>query len=265
MGMNKNRLEYLLKLNNVSVIETYFKKRRIFKIRDKDKKQRTSYKYKACCICLYDYRNGDQLRKLKCNHYFHQHCIDVWFERKTHCPLCKQSVISAKVLSKKSNPSDISSSTSTNTTSSTSSSTVTTTESEEEKEHVIDVQKEHKYSLSDSHCSYKQTAMTSSTNNKYVSDDSSLSTTTRHSTANHLVARHRKNYSQSHSFQSQSAQNSLNGEVVNNHVINQNDSNNMNPFSVTATTTSTNDISLSSSPTNYNSQYTEDYKSSFAV
>ena len=253
-------------LNNVSVIETYVKKRKLF--RSKSSKEQTNYKYKACCICLYDYRNGDKLRKLKCNHYFHQKCIDVWFERKTHCPLCKQSVISAKILSKRSNSSvvslDISSSSTTSSANNTSSSFASSsTESEEEKECVVDVRKEQKYSLSDSHCSHKPTTTAKESmmlSNKYISDDSSFSTTRHCNASNRMVARHRKHFSHS---QSQSTS-SLKGELVMMH--HPNDSNNhssLNPFAVTSTapTMSMNDVSLSSSPTNDISQHNDGYNS----
>ena len=38
-------------------------------------------KYRACCICLFDYRDGEEIRTLKCNHYFHKKCVDIWFKK----------------------------------------------------------------------------------------------------------------------------------------------------------------------------------------
>ena len=103
-------------LNAVSVIEIYHKKRSKYSFGSVLKrKKEIKYKYKACCICLRDYRNGDKIRKLNCNHYFHQKCIDPWVKKNIQCPLCKQSVINAQILSKRRNTtnSDISTSTST--------------------------------------------------------------------------------------------------------------------------------------------------------
>lgn len=47
-----------------------------------------------CCICLGDFAEGEQLRKLPgCGHLFHIDCIDKWLEEHKTCPLCVQSVV----------------------------------------------------------------------------------------------------------------------------------------------------------------------------
>ncbi|RWS22466.1 RING finger domain containing protein-like protein [Leptotrombidium deliense] len=33
---------------------------------------------KSCAICLESFITNDCLKILKCNHYFHEKCIDVW-------------------------------------------------------------------------------------------------------------------------------------------------------------------------------------------
>merc|ERR1719313_1182592 len=43
-----------------------------------------------CMVCLADFEDGDELRKLHCDHMFHVDCIDEWLRRSPHCPLCKQ-------------------------------------------------------------------------------------------------------------------------------------------------------------------------------
>jgi len=44
---------------------------------------------KACCICLGCYASGEQLRVLKCGHYFHRRCVDTWIlKHRSCCPLC---------------------------------------------------------------------------------------------------------------------------------------------------------------------------------
>ncbi len=45
----------------------------------------------SCAICQEDV--GDSAwRRLHCNHYFHRGCVDPWFERNTHCPVCRADI-----------------------------------------------------------------------------------------------------------------------------------------------------------------------------
>ncbi|KAL3140089.1 hypothetical protein ABBQ38_004369 [Trebouxia sp. C0009 RCD-2024] len=49
---------------------------------------------KTCAICLEDYRDGEKLRVLPCNHRFHTECIDQWLSsRKPLCPVCKHDAL----------------------------------------------------------------------------------------------------------------------------------------------------------------------------
>jgi len=44
-----------------------------------------------CAVC--QERNSDaNWRKLNCSHYFHRTCIDPWFERNVHCPVCRHDI-----------------------------------------------------------------------------------------------------------------------------------------------------------------------------
>ena len=46
-----------------------------------------------CVICLEDYENGDEIRKLDCGHFFHIDCIGTWLETgHPSCPLCRDVV-----------------------------------------------------------------------------------------------------------------------------------------------------------------------------
>ena len=45
----------------------------------------------SCAICQED--AGDSVwRRLHCNHYFHRGCVDPWFQRNTHCPVCRADI-----------------------------------------------------------------------------------------------------------------------------------------------------------------------------
>ena len=43
-----------------------------------------------CLICLENFNEGETVIILKCNHYYHTHCIYSWFEKKPTCPLCDE-------------------------------------------------------------------------------------------------------------------------------------------------------------------------------
>lgn len=47
----------------------------------------------VCSICQENFSVGEQVRILThCNHRFHVLCIDNWFERNVHCPLCRHDI-----------------------------------------------------------------------------------------------------------------------------------------------------------------------------
>mmetsp|Transcript_27743 Transcript_27743/g.69672 ORF Transcript_27743/g.69672 Transcript_27743/m.69672 type:complete len:113 (+) Transcript_27743:1335-1673(+) len=47
----------------------------------------------SCSICLAAYSIGEQLRVLRCGHYFHRNCVDTWLlKHRSSCPLCLFSV-----------------------------------------------------------------------------------------------------------------------------------------------------------------------------
>ena len=41
-----------------------------------------------CPICLEDFENGTQFRKVKCNHLFCEECLEDWLEENKKCPVC---------------------------------------------------------------------------------------------------------------------------------------------------------------------------------
>ena len=50
-------------------------------------------KMEQCVICVEDFHDGEGLRVLPCEHYFHRQCIDEWLiNHSAVCPLCKYEV-----------------------------------------------------------------------------------------------------------------------------------------------------------------------------
>ena len=48
---------------------------------------------RPCAICQDEIAQGSTVRILNyCNHSFHQNCIDTWFHRNVHCPVCRHDV-----------------------------------------------------------------------------------------------------------------------------------------------------------------------------
>jgi hypothetical protein len=46
----------------------------------------------ACCICMCDYEQGDEVATLKCFHSFHKQCILKWLQSHVTCPVDMQDV-----------------------------------------------------------------------------------------------------------------------------------------------------------------------------
>ena len=46
-----------------------------------------------CIICKDEYRLGQALRVLQCQHRYHQDCVDSWFAKSAVCPLCRRDAV----------------------------------------------------------------------------------------------------------------------------------------------------------------------------
>lgn len=53
----------------------------------------TSEEGECCCICLLEFEQGDNMKRLPCAHVFHTDCIDRWLRNSCECPLCKGNVV----------------------------------------------------------------------------------------------------------------------------------------------------------------------------
>ena len=47
-----------------------------------------------CLICQENYDQGEELRRLPCQHCFHKECVDTWLSTKDTCAFCRKSIIS---------------------------------------------------------------------------------------------------------------------------------------------------------------------------
>lgn len=50
----------------------------------------SGYMEKTCAICLQDFKDGDSIKILPCQHKFHANCVGSWLTKwNTFCPVCK--------------------------------------------------------------------------------------------------------------------------------------------------------------------------------
>ncbi|XP_011005646.1 PREDICTED: probable E3 ubiquitin-protein ligase XERICO [Populus euphratica] len=55
--------------------------------------------YRECAVCLSEFTEGERVRKLKCDHTFHQECLDKWLQQSmATCPLCRTTVLPDQIV-----------------------------------------------------------------------------------------------------------------------------------------------------------------------
>ena len=42
---------------------------------------------------LYEYKEKERVKKLRCGHLFHANCVDTWLKDNKVCPICKKEAI----------------------------------------------------------------------------------------------------------------------------------------------------------------------------
>jgi hypothetical protein len=49
----------------------------------------------TCSICICEFEEGEDVRRLPCHHLhiYHTECVDQWFQQSRLCPMCKQDVL----------------------------------------------------------------------------------------------------------------------------------------------------------------------------
>ena len=52
-----------------------------------------SYNIKECPISLEEFKEGDSIIELPCNHIFNENNIKNWLKEKPNCPVCRMSLI----------------------------------------------------------------------------------------------------------------------------------------------------------------------------
>tara|TARA_Y100000814_G_scaffold274926_1_gene233961 strand:- start:192 stop:581 length:390 start_codon:yes stop_codon:yes gene_type:complete len=51
-----------------------------------------------CPICIEDFKENDELYKLRCGHIFHTECIEEWININRICPNCRDTVIRSDIV-----------------------------------------------------------------------------------------------------------------------------------------------------------------------
>ena len=47
----------------------------------------------TCSICLEEFKEGEKIKNLNCNHIFHEECLLPWLNDNDCCPMCRQNIV----------------------------------------------------------------------------------------------------------------------------------------------------------------------------
>ena len=82
----RDELIFNLREDNKGLTKEFVDKMAKIKIDAKNKK---SINPNKCVICTEVFKEGDEVIKVLCHHYFHSKCIMEWFELNNYCPICR--------------------------------------------------------------------------------------------------------------------------------------------------------------------------------
>jgi hypothetical protein len=57
-----------------------------------DKNNKILENFSTCRICFSEYKDGEEIGVLPCNHFFHCECIQEWGKRRPVCPFCEINI-----------------------------------------------------------------------------------------------------------------------------------------------------------------------------
>lgn len=63
----------------------------------KKKKDVIKGEEEQCPICITEFENDEDVRRLPCKHLFHPTCVDTWLVQNSHCPCCKLDLNNADI------------------------------------------------------------------------------------------------------------------------------------------------------------------------
>ncbi len=53
-----------------------------------------------CSVCWEDFKLGEPVRKLVCEHFYHTECIVPWLQLHGTCPICRKALNDETIVSK---------------------------------------------------------------------------------------------------------------------------------------------------------------------
>ncbi|CAF0746850.1 unnamed protein product [Brachionus calyciflorus] len=54
--------------------------------------EKEEHEREKCTICLNEYENSENVRRLPCMHLFHVNCVDQWLKMNKKCPMCRVDI-----------------------------------------------------------------------------------------------------------------------------------------------------------------------------
>lgn len=64
----------------------------VSRMKDAKVNQEIIRKCKVCTVCQEDFKIGEKVKELPCEHYFHDDCISPWLQSQNTCPMCRATI-----------------------------------------------------------------------------------------------------------------------------------------------------------------------------